>query len=119
VAVTAEPFAASLYQLVSVVAQPLSYTMKPLFFFFFLQEIMSYIKGSAEAVACPSGVLGLEQYLALGAKRASNYSRETRKHVHALLPVSMQHSSKLQAVAVAAYDEAAAEHACGAAVGLS
>jgi hypothetical protein len=51
---------------------------------------MSYINGSAEAVGCPSGVLGLEQYLALGVKRASNYSRETRKDVHALLPVSTQ-----------------------------
>jgi hypothetical protein len=48
---------------------------------------MSYIKGSAEAVSCPSGVLSLEQYLALGAKRASNYSRDTRRDVHALLPV--------------------------------
>jgi hypothetical protein len=57
---------------------------------------MSYIKGSAEAVSCPSGVLGLEQYLALGANRASNYSRETRKDVHALLTVSTQQQAAVR-----------------------
>ncbi|EFJ46513.1 hypothetical protein VOLCADRAFT_118102 [Volvox carteri f. nagariensis] len=43
------------------------------------QEILSYLKGSAEAIASPAGHLSLPAYLALGRKRAPNFSEEIRK----------------------------------------
>lgn len=42
-------------------------------------EICSYIKGSAEAVRSVGGHLDLAAYLALGAKRAPNFSRAVRE----------------------------------------
>ncbi|GFH33370.1 uncharacterized protein HaLaN_32735, partial [Haematococcus lacustris] len=42
-------------------------------------EICSYLKGSAEAVATELGHLSLDTYLALGARRAANFSREMRE----------------------------------------
>ncbi|GLI67622.1 hypothetical protein VaNZ11_011869, partial [Volvox africanus] len=42
------------------------------------QEIMSYLKGSAEAIASPMGHLSLSAYLTLGRKRAPNFSEEVR-----------------------------------------
>ncbi|MEW5318036.1 MAG: hypothetical protein WDW38_009289 [Sanguina aurantia] len=45
------------------------------------QEICSYLKGSAEAVASPRGVLSREDYLSVGRKRAPNFSEETRRQL--------------------------------------
>ncbi|KAG2432292.1 hypothetical protein HYH02_013015 [Chlamydomonas schloesseri] len=45
------------------------------------QEIVSYIKGSAEAISSPDGHLSREQYMALGRKRAANFSAEMRGDV--------------------------------------
>lgn len=44
-------------------------------------EIMSFIKGSVEALSKPSGYLSKEEYLDLGRKRAPNFSCD-RKHVY-------------------------------------
>ncbi|KIY95005.1 hypothetical protein MNEG_12956 [Monoraphidium neglectum] len=49
------------------------------------QEIMTHLKGSAEAVCSASGCLDLEAYLALGGKRASTFSRDLRVVVHRIL----------------------------------
>eukprot|EP00878_Enallax_costatus_P024526 GHUV01026178.1.p1 GENE.GHUV01026178.1~~GHUV01026178.1.p1 ORF type:complete len:603 (+),score=181.38 GHUV01026178.1:514-2322(+) len=49
------------------------------------QEIMSYIKGSAEAIDSDAGILSLEEYLSLGAKRAANYNQELRTVVYSLM----------------------------------
>jgi hypothetical protein len=46
-----------------------------------LQEIVSYIKGSAEAMDSPEGHLSLKQYLDVGRKRAPNFSSELREKV--------------------------------------
>ena len=46
-----------------------------------LQEIVSYIKGSAEAMQNPTGKLTLEQYLEVGRKRAPNFTADTRRQV--------------------------------------
>ncbi|KXZ49100.1 hypothetical protein GPECTOR_23g31 [Gonium pectorale] len=43
------------------------------------QEIMSYLKGSAEAIASPVGHISLDEYLRLGRKRAANFSEELRR----------------------------------------
>jgi hypothetical protein len=67
---------------------------QPLLYIYFLQEVMSYIKGSAEAVASSSGVLSEEEYLAMGRKRAAG-NLELRRQVYAMLPVR-----RLQAIAV-------------------
>lgn len=48
---------------------------------------MSYIKGSAEAVQSQTGMLGMEEYLSLGAKRASNYNQDLRAAVYGLMKV--------------------------------
>jgi hypothetical protein len=64
-----------------------------------MQEVMSYIKGSAEAVASPSGVLSEDEYLALGRKRAAG-NLELRKQVYALLPVSAQQHNRICCVAL-------------------
>ena len=45
------------------------------------QEIVSYIKGSAEALDSPTGKLSLEQYLEVGRKRAPNFTADTRRQV--------------------------------------
>ncbi|PSC76135.1 TPR and ankyrin repeat-containing 1-like isoform A [Micractinium conductrix] len=44
-------------------------------------EIVSYIKGSAEAVRTPEGRLGLETYLEVGRKRAPNFDADSRRMV--------------------------------------
>ena len=49
-----------------------------------VQEIMSYIKGSAEALSNPSGKLSLEQYLEVGHKRAPNFTNDTRRQAYVL-----------------------------------
>ncbi|CAD7695958.1 unnamed protein product [Ostreobium quekettii] len=46
------------------------------------QEILSYIKGSAEALESESGHLTLEEYLEVGRKRAPNYSSDLRRKVY-------------------------------------
>eukprot|EP00775_Hariotina_reticulata_P001454 gene1454-1796_t len=45
------------------------------------QEVMSYIKGSAEAMEA-GGSLNLEQYLEVGRKRAPNFAKEVRPLVY-------------------------------------
>ena len=45
-------------------------------------DIVSYIKGSAEAVRTEAGHLSLQQYLQLGKKRAPNFDVELRKSVY-------------------------------------
>ncbi len=43
-------------------------------------ELMSFLKGSAEAVRdTATGQLSREQYLSIGAKKAPNFSRERRE----------------------------------------
>ena len=44
-------------------------------------EIMSFLKGSAEAVSFGSGLLSLEQYLDMGNKKAPNFTKERRQQV--------------------------------------
>lgn len=44
-------------------------------------EIMSFIKGSFEALSKPSGYLSKEEYFDLGRKRAPNFSGE-REHIY-------------------------------------
>lgn len=44
-------------------------------------EIMSFIRGSCEALSKPSGYLSKEEYLDLGRKRAPNFSEE-REHIY-------------------------------------
>lgn len=44
-------------------------------------EIMSFIRGSFEALSKPSGYLSKEKYLDLGRKRAPNFSGE-REHIY-------------------------------------
>ena len=44
-------------------------------------ELMSFLKGSAEAVRMPTGELSREMYLDMGAKKAPNFSREQREQV--------------------------------------
>ncbi|KAK9807285.1 hypothetical protein WJX73_007725 [Symbiochloris irregularis] len=46
------------------------------------QEIMSYIKGSAEAMDSPGGRLDLDGYLEVGRKRAPNFKGDTRRIVY-------------------------------------
>ena len=46
-----------------------------------MQEITSFIKGSAEAALKEEGHLSLEQYKELGAKRAPNFSPHMREQV--------------------------------------
>jgi hypothetical protein len=46
------------------------------------QEIRSYLAGSADALAEPDARLSLARYLELGAKRAPNFSRESRLKVY-------------------------------------
>lgn len=46
-----------------------------------MQEITSFIKGSAEAALTKEGHLSLEQYKELGAKRAPNFSTHMREQV--------------------------------------
>jgi len=48
------------------------------------QEIMSYIKGSSEALESEKGHLKLDQYLEVGYKRAPNYTAELRRQVYAV-----------------------------------
>jgi len=53
--------------------------MKPALIY---QEIMSYIKGSSEALRSPKKHLSLEDYLSIGAKRAPNFSDDERRKVY-------------------------------------
>ncbi|KAK9827525.1 hypothetical protein WJX74_008224 [Apatococcus lobatus] len=46
------------------------------------QEILSYIKGSREALETEAGHLSLDQYLAVGKKRAPNFSQDDRRRVY-------------------------------------
>lgn len=45
-------------------------------------DLVSYIKGSAEAVRSSTGHLNLDQYLEIGRKRAPNFDSELRKDVY-------------------------------------
>lgn len=47
-----------------------------------LQEICSFLKGSAEAMDSPDGKLSLESYLEVGRKRAPNFTADTRHEVY-------------------------------------
>ena len=58
-----------------------------------MQEICSYIKGSREALETDTGFLSLEQYLAVGKKRAPNFSSEDRQRVY---PVFLNYQRNLQ-----------------------
>jgi hypothetical protein len=44
-------------------------------------EIMSFLKGSAEAVSSPDGLLSLDEYLDMGNKKAPNFTKERRQQV--------------------------------------
>ena len=58
-----------------------------------MQEICSYIKGSREALETETGFLSLEQYQAVGKKRAPNFSPEDRERVY---PVFVSYQRHLQ-----------------------
>ncbi len=47
-----------------------------------VQEICSFLKGSAEAMDSPDGTLSLERYLDIGRKRAPNFTADTRHEVY-------------------------------------
>lgn len=57
-----------------------------------MQEIASYIKGSAEAAETEEGHLSLQQYLAVGAKRAPNFSSAMREQVPGALTVPISYA---------------------------
>jgi len=47
-----------------------------------VQEICSFLKGSAEAMDSPDGKLSLDSYLEVGRKRAPNFTADTRREVY-------------------------------------
>jgi hypothetical protein len=47
-----------------------------------MQEICSFLKGSAEAIDSPGGRLTLQGYLEVGRKRAPNFNADTRREVY-------------------------------------
>lgn len=47
-----------------------------------MQEICSFLKGSAEAMDSPGGKLSLQGYLDVGRKRAPNFNADTRREVY-------------------------------------
>ncbi len=47
-----------------------------------MQEICSFLKGSAEAMDSPGGRLTLQGYLDVGRKRAPNFNADTRREVY-------------------------------------
>ncbi|KAK9842411.1 hypothetical protein WJX84_005751 [Apatococcus fuscideae] len=55
------------------------------------QEVVSYIKGSREALETAEGFLSLEQYLMVGKKRAPNFSEQERRRVYPVFQAYMRH----------------------------
>jgi hypothetical protein len=58
-------------------------------------EILSYLKGSVEALGSPGGILPLEEYLRLGKKR-SDMTEAQRMQVYELLPLYLNRKKQLQ-----------------------
>jgi hypothetical protein len=48
-----------------------------------MTEILSFIKGSYEAISSESGYLGIKEYLEVGNKKAPTF-RDVREHIYTI-----------------------------------